>query len=356
MAKRVAGMLVAVMAGTALLWAAESEDKKKSKDAEKPAERSESSKDAEEKTSAEKKALPDRRAEEEDAEQASPDEQAIRKMVRQVEEAFNNHDAAALTAFFCEHGEIINAGGDVTQGNDAIKDAFTQIFENNPETQMSIQIESIRVLGKSVAIEEGLTRITSEPGQPEEIRRYTVVYSKEDDKWKMISARDLPSNAPVNDELNQLAWLIGDWVDECDDSIVSTSYRWSANDRYIVGEFHADTPEGGSLDGTVHIGWDPQLKQLRSWVFDSEGGFATGLWARNEDTWIVKLSGVLTDGRTTTSTYRMKRISSDYAEMESRDRVIGGVLIDDAEPIAMVRRGPAPESFSDAGTTPEPSK
>ncbi len=357
MATRVVGMLVAVLAGTYLLWAAEGEAPKGAsvKETDKPAAKQKNDSERNEKATTEA-TPPDRRAEEEDAEQASPDEKAIRKIVRDVEEAFNKHDVKALTALFSEHGEIINAGGEVSQGAGAITDVFTDVFERSPEAQMTIQIESIRVLGKAVAVEEGTTRTVHAPGQPEEIARYAVVYSKEGDDWKMISARDLPTESAVNDELNQLAWLIGDWVDECDESIVTTTYRWSANDRYIVGQFHVDTPEEGSLDGTVHIGWDPQLKQLRSWVFDSEGGFATGVWARNEETWIVKLTGVLSDGRTTTSTYRMKRLSSDHAEMESRDRVIGGVLIDDAEPIAIVRRGPAPEALSDASPDPEPSR
>lgn len=357
MATRVVGMLVAVLAGTYLLWAAEGEAPKGAsvKETDKPAAKQKNDSERNEKATTEA-TPPDRRAEEEDAEHASPDEKAIRKIVRDVEEAFNKHDVKALTALFSEHGEIINAGGEVSQGAGAITDVFTDVFERSPEAQMTIQIESIRVLGKAVAVEEGTTRTVHAPGQPEEIARYAVVYSKEGDDWKMISARDLPTESAVNDELAQLAWLIGDWVDECDESIVTTTYRWSANDRYIVGQFHVDTPEEGSLDGTVHIGWDPQLKQLRSWVFDSEGGFATGVWARNEEKWIVKLTGVLSDGRTTTSTYRMKRLSSDHAEMESRDRVIGGVLIDDAEPIAIVRRGPAPESLSDVGADPEPSR
>lgn len=287
------------------------------------------------------------RIEDADAENASPDEKAIRALVRQVEDAFNKHDAKALTAFFSQHGEIIDAGGNISQGTDEITKVFTDVFEKSPEAQMNIDIESIRILGSAVAIEEGTTRIVHAPGEAEEVARYAVVYSKEGDEWKMISARDLPKEAAVTDHLSQLEWLVGDWIDESDDSVVMTSYRFSANNRYLVGQFHVETEEEGILDGTVHIGWDPQLKQLRSWVFDSEGGFATGLWASNEDTWIIKLTGVLADGRTSTCTYRMHRLSSDQAEVDSRDRVIGGILIDDSDPVTIVRRGPAPETLGD---------
>ena len=29
---------------------------------------------------------------------------------------------------------------------------------------------------------------------------------------------------------------------------------------------------------TQRIGWDPAAKQIRSWEFDSEGGFGEGTW------------------------------------------------------------------------------
>ncbi len=345
MVVRVVGVVMVLLTGVVLLWSSEGDQAKTSNKKDETAKtKVESSERSADKAAA---TVPDRKAEEDDAEKLSPDEQAIRHIVRQVEEAFNKHDTKALTALFSSHGEIIDAGGEIQQGHEAITELFQGVFERTPEAQMTIQIESIRVLGSAVAIEEGLTRMVPSPGEPEELGRYAVVYSKEGNDWKMISARDLPMEAANDDHLGQLAWLIGDWIDECEECVVSTTYRRSDNEQFIVGQFHVDTTEEGTLDGTVHIGWDPQIKQLRSWVFDSEGGFATGQWARNEDTWIVKLNGVLADGRTTTSTYRMKRLSGDQAEVESCDRVIGGVLISDGEPVTIVRRGPAPESISE---------
>jgi uncharacterized protein (TIGR02246 family) len=341
-------MLALSLVYATVLWASEQVAPKQpdKQQAEKPAAAKTTDESAEKEKKAEAKETA-RRIEDEDAEKASPEEKAIRQVVRQIEEAYNKHDQQALTAMFSKHGEIVDAGGRVTQGPEEIAAIFRSIFEEHPETQMSVDIESIRVLGDAVAVEEGVTRVTHAPGEKEEIARYAVVYSKEGNDWKMISARDLPAESATDDHLEQLAWLVGDWLDESDDSVVTTSYRFSANQRYLIGTFHVETPEEGVLDGTVHVGWDPQMKQLRSWVFDSEGGFATGLWSHNDETWIVKLTGVLADGRTTTSTYRMRRLSSDHAEIDSRDRVIGDLLIEDSEPVTIVRRGPAPETVGD---------
>lgn len=294
------------------------------------------------------------RVDDADSMSASPDEQAIRQVVRQIETAFNEHDLEKLAAAFSDHAEVIGTGGEVSSGREEIRKIFQDVFESSPEVQMSIQIESIRVLGPTVAIEEGMTRIVHAPGDDEQLARYAVIYTKEGGAWKMISARDIPVEAAVDDHLRQLEWLVGDWIDECDDAVVRTSYRWSQNQRFLIGEFEVATPSGEVMHGSTHIGWDPQLRQIRSWIFDSEGGYASGLWARNEDTWIVKLTGVLADGRATTATHRFTRLSTDHAELQSTDRVIGGVLIDDGEPVSVVRQGPKPQSISRADQPAQP--
>jgi uncharacterized protein (TIGR02246 family) len=343
MGMRLIGLSIVLTAGAGL-WAVgadrpKPETEKKTTSTEAPTKSVEVSKEE----AAENK----RQLAQEDAEKTSPDEKAIREIVQEVEDAFNEGDAAKLAAHFSPHAELVNSGGEVLSGPDKIREFFAAIFERSPDAELSIQIESVRVLGDNVAIEEGMTRLVREPDGSEELARYTVVYAKENETWKMISARDIPIEAAVDKHLEGLAWLIGDWVDECEESVVLTSYRWADSQRFIIGEFHVSTPGEGTLDGAVHIGWDPQLKQIRSWVFDSEGGFGTGVWARNEDTWIVKLTGVMRDGHTTTATHRMRRVSNDQAVMESRDRVIGGILIDDGEPVMMVRRGPDPQSLSE---------
>jgi uncharacterized protein (TIGR02246 family) len=338
MSGRLAATSLVMMAASLglTLWSAEGDKDRKSED--KPAQTAGE-------TATKDTPAADKRVDDKDAdEQASPDERAIRKIVRTMEAAFNEHNVDGVMQLFSANGEVIDAGGQVTSGREEIANIFRRLFERTPDIQMSIQIESIRVLGQNVAIEEGLLRFTENPDETETISRYAVVYTKEEGDWKMISARDLAVEAAVDNKLEQLAWLEGDWIDECEESVVTTSYRWAANGRYLVGQFKAATDEG-EMQGTIQIGWDPQAKQLRSWVFDSEGGFATGLWARHEDTWVVKLSGVLANGHTTTATHRITRTTPEAAEMESRDRVIGGVLIPDADPVTMVRRGPSPESI-----------
>ena len=51
------------------------------------------------------------------------------------------------------------------------------------------------------------------------------------------------------------------------------------------------------------IGWDPLTKQIKSWVFDSEGGYGDALWTRKGNQWVIKSTGVLPDGRTASATH-----------------------------------------------------
>ena len=45
------------------------------------------------------------------------------------------------------------------------------------------------------------------------------------------------------------------------------------------------------------IGWDPLARQIRSWEFDSEGGFGEGKWSRDGERWVIKHTGVRPEGR-----------------------------------------------------------
>ncbi len=90
----------------------------------------------------------------------------------------------------------------------------------------------------------------------------------------MASATDLPEDTWGGEaELKQLAGLIGDWVDESPDAIVLTSYRWTDNHRFILGQFTVQIGGKPAMTGSQRIGWDPLKKTIRSWVFDFGGRF-----------------------------------------------------------------------------------
>ena len=156
---------------------------------------------------------------------------------------------------------------------------FSAEFEQHPKSKIEDVIESIRFLSPISAVEEGISTITHEPGEPGESGHYCVIYVKQDGKWLIASDRDLPDDdATSKSELEQLGWLVGSWVDESSEGLVKTRYEWAENHRFILGEYAVHIAGKPVLTGSQRIGWDPLARKVRSWVFDSEGGFGDGYW------------------------------------------------------------------------------
>jgi uncharacterized protein (TIGR02246 family) len=272
------------------------------------------------------------------------DEKAIRQLVDDFVAAYNGHDAPAIAGLFTSDGMIADEDGKVTRDRAAIEKVFAGIFKEHPNTRIEDTIESIRFVGPAEAVEDGITTVVHDKETPAEKNRYRAVHVKREGKWQMASAVDLPEDAWTGaDQLNQLAGLIGDWVDENPDALVLTSYRWTDNRRFILGQFTVQIGGKPAMTGTQRIGWDPLKKTIRSWVFDSEGGFAEGLWTRDGNKWAVKLTGVTRDGKPSAATHTITQMGKDRMILQTVDRVIGNEKMPDGEKILVVRRPPPPK-------------
>ena len=272
------------------------------------------------------------------------DEKAIRQVVEAFVKDYNNHDAPAIAALFTLDGMAADEEGNVARGREAIEQVFAAIFKKHPKTRIENAIESIRPVGPAEAVENGTTTIIHDRETPAEKSRYRVIHVKRDGKWQMASAADLPEDAWGGETaLKQLEGLIGDWVDESPDALVLTSYRWTDNHRFIFGQFTVQIGGKPAMTGSHRIGWDPLKKDLRSWVFDSEGGFSEGLWSRDQNTWVTKLTGVTRNGKSASATHTITLLGKDRMILQTIDRVVGGEKMPDGEKILVVRRPPAPK-------------
>ena len=220
---------------------------------------------------------------------------------------------------------------------------LTKFSRNIPRGKIEISIKSIRFVTPVIAIEDGTSTVTHEANEPPERDRYMVIHVKQDGKWIMASARDLADEeSSGQDQLQQLAWLIGDWVDESPDAMVVTSYRWTDNHQFILGDFTVQIGGNPAMTGSQRFGWDPLAKQIRCWVFDSQGGFAEGTWMREGNRWIVKMNGVTREGKPASSTNITTMLSKDRMTWQSRDRLIGGEKMPDIEEVPIVHKPPKP--------------
>ena len=90
-------------------------------------------------------------------------------------------------------------------------------------------------------------------------------------------------------------------------------------------------------EATDWIGWGPQTKRVRSWIFDSTGGFGEGAWKQDADGWVVKTSSVLRDGKKSTATFVLKRVDADTLSLQAKDRTVDGKSIPDTKELKLKR-------------------
>ena len=174
--------------------------------------------------------------------------------------------------------------------------------------------------------------------------KYTVVYVKQDGRWLQSSLRDHSAEEPpVPERLKDLEWLVGDWVNESAAAVVHTTCKWSEDRHYLLRDFSVLVAGKPAMKGTQRIGWDPAAKQVRSWVFDSDGGFSEGYWSRLGDQWMIKSHGVHHDGKPVTATMMITRLGPGTLRWSAFDRTRGGELIPEVDEFTMVRRPPMPK-------------
>lgn len=267
---------------------------------------------------------------------------AVRKNAEQLATAFNAGKADAVVAVFLPSGELIDEAGTIYQGSQEIKALLTAFFGRFPGAKLSLDIESIRLVGP-IAIEEGTRRMTTADGAVKAQFRYIAVWAKAGDDWRLASFRDFNDDpAPTaHDKLQSIDWLLGDWINEGADGRVAISYRWSDDKNYLLGEFQIEPKAGRSRTSTQRIGWDPAVGRLRSWLFDTDGGFAEGTWTVVDDGVVIKSSSVNPDGTTANVTMNFIVLDKDHFTIEGTDRIIGDSLEDDFA-ITVTRRPPTP--------------
>ncbi len=273
-----------------------------------------------------------------DAGRMSSDEAQVRAAVDGYLNAINTGDAAAAAEFWSETGQMVNSDGSRLQGKAAIQQDLESFLNENQQSQVNVSNVSIRFLTPTVALEEGQASLVNAVGESSS-STYQSIHVKQDGQWKLESLRETEVTPPPSshDHLKELQWMIGDWIDQDDQTIIETSCRWTSNGNFMTRSFKVTTNGAVELDGTQVIGWDPQRKQIRSWVFDSEGGFGDGSWTRSGDQWTVKNKFKMSDGRDGKSTNTFTYVDNDTFKWQSKNRSLGEERLPDVNAVAVNR-------------------
>jgi uncharacterized protein (TIGR02246 family) len=268
------------------------------------------------------------------------DEAQIRANIDAFVKAYNARDTKAVASLFAPNAQAIDEDGTTSQGRDAIEKTFAAMFAAEPQAQIKVDVRSIRFIGSAVAVESGRTKVTPNPGEEPDVTRYTVVHIKSPDgKWQMGFVRDTGAEPSNYEELKPLEWMIGDWVDESPDSVVTTSCKWSDDKNFILQEIKVRMRGHDTMHLNQRIGYDPLTKQIRAWLFDSEGGFGESFWTHDGNRWIAKATAVRHDGTTASMTNVFTPTGKDSYTWRSIDRVVGGEVLPPLE-VKIARKAP----------------
>ena len=272
-------------------------------------------------------------------EQHATDVEAIQAKIQAFTDAFNQRNYPGLAELWSETGVYVNReSGERLQGRQAIADMYRKSFEAMPNHRLSVSVDTIRFVTEQVAIEDGHAFLTSEETDPVRLA-YTAIHVKKGDQWLLDSFQEIDAPEPTVDDspLNQLDWLIGNWLDRDQQGAIRYQYNWAKNSRFITCAFEVSFNNQVELEGTQVIGWDPVAERIRSWIFDSQGGFGEGKWRRVGNQWMVDVSFTAADGSQGTATNVYTIIDGQSFYWKSVERTMDGQEQADVDEVVVVR-------------------
>jgi uncharacterized protein (TIGR02246 family) len=268
------------------------------------------------------------------------DEAAIRKAVESYVAAFNKGDGKALASLWSPEAVYVNRfTGEQVTGRDAIEQQFASIFNDTKGAKLEASTDSIQFISPGVAVEHGTAKVAVPDQEPEE-SEYSAIYVKRDGEWLLdrVTEEDVLTAQSNYEHLKELEWLIGTWVDEDDENRIETTYQWTKNQNFITCFFTVSVRDRVDMAGLQIIGWDPAAERVRSWVYDSGGGFGEGTWTKNGHRWYVQTAGTLPDGSKSSSTNVIAYVDGKAYTWQSLDRYAGDELLPNVAEVVVVRK------------------
>jgi uncharacterized protein (TIGR02246 family) len=272
-------------------------------------------------------------------------ENAVRGTLAAYVAAYNQRDAAKLVELFTPEGTLIDPDNVATRGRDAIAEEFADAFTDRSTYTLGAKVERVRLITSDVAQAEGESRLES-PQEATIANQFVVLLARQNEAWKIVEIREYPAPAESvtpYERLKELEWMVGDWLDQSEDVQVSSTVRWGQGKAYLVRDYSVQIKGEPATSGLMIIAWDSQSEQIKSWIFNADGGRGEGTWTRaTESQWVVKAQGSTGDGQPTSATQIISLVNKDAIRTSTTDRIVGGEIARDIDDVIMVRKPPAP--------------
>lgn len=265
------------------------------------------------------------------------DEKAIRNVVHSYQEAYNQQDAAKLSAQWASDAIYFNpVTGESAEGREEIEKLFKEKFTQDKKRHLEISITSIVFPNADEAIENGIMKVIVDD-QPAQHMAYQVRYVREKGKWLVKSLNEIELQKPSSnfEQLKDLAWLVGKWEDSDDNVDIEFDTQWDKYKNFITQNFKMKIHGQDDIEGKQIIAWDSEKNIIRSWVFDSDGEFGEGTWKKVDKSWYATMRYTLSDGRIGSSKNIYTYINDSSYTFTSVEREVDGEILPDMNPVTV---------------------
>jgi hypothetical protein len=171
--------------------------------------------------------------------------------------------------------------------------------------------------------------------------KYSAVHVRQGGVWLLDRVTEEGVIKPPKsnyEHLKGLEWMVGTWIDADANDTIQTDVDWAKNKNFLTRSFSATIGDQVDMSGMQIVGWDPVAKAIRSWVFDSDGGFGEGKWKQGKDgQWVIQYSGTLPDGSKMTGDNILRRIDDNSYGWQSINRQVDGEILPNIDEVTIVR-------------------
>ncbi len=267
------------------------------------------------------------------------DRLAIGKLSKDLIVAFDRRDAAAIAAHWTEDGEFIHNGSEPIRGRAEIRKGYAEFFKTlTGKPKLEIPSNVVRFLSADTAVADTTLRLKNAEGEVVASGGQNTVLIRQGGQWKMAIVREWDRDVGQDVSLKSLEWLIGTWRAVSKDREVTITYRWDESKAFIRGKYRVK--QGGKFveSGMEVIGKDSARSVIRSWVFQSDGGFTGFVWSREGKKWSLDVQGVQADGKELTATIHYIQVDANTLTWQAVNQTLDGEPVPDTAPIKVVKQ------------------
>lgn len=263
----------------------------------------------------------------------------VEKRLQEFTEAINQHKAELLPTFWTQDAILINpATGESYKGKSQITDYLQKRNQEIEKRQLNFTFTPGKVIfidNNQVAV-DGVVEI-KDNGKLLQRDARNIKLVNQNGQWYINELREIeaPPPPPVYSHLKQVEWLIGNWKDADENVTITFSAKWDKFKNFIIQNFKMETYGLEAIEGTQVIGWDPIQERIRSWVYDSDGGFGHGIWHKTNDGWQVAMRYVLSDGSEGEETNIYSNINERSYQYSSIDRTLDDEPLENISPVTV---------------------